>query len=72
MSRAELLAISLTPEVFDDLVRAYFSTGAGVAGMQPKIMIPDRTTIPIPNVIVKAGSNAYPGLAAITGCCIQT
>ena len=71
MPRAQLLAMPFTPEVFDDLVRAYLSTGAGVAGMQPKIMIPDRTTIPIPTVIVKAGSGAYPGLAANEFLCLK-
>jgi serine/threonine-protein kinase HipA len=71
LSRAQLLATPFTPAVFDDLVRAYLSTGAGVAGMQPKIMIPDRATIPIPTVIVKAGSAAYPGLAANEFLCLK-
>lgn len=71
MSRAQLLAMPFSPAVFDDLVRAYLSTGAGVAGMQPKIMIPDRATIPIPTVIVKAGSVAYPGLAANEFLCLK-
>ncbi|MBP7493415.1 MAG: type II toxin-antitoxin system HipA family toxin [Rhodoferax sp.] len=71
MSRAQLLATPFTPAVFDELVRAYLSTGAGVAGMQPKIMIPDRATIPIPTVIVKAGSSAYPGLAANEFLCLK-
>jgi serine/threonine-protein kinase HipA len=39
--------------------------------MQPKIMIPDRPTIPIPTVIVKAGSAAYPGLAANEFLCLK-
>jgi serine/threonine-protein kinase HipA len=71
LSKAQLLATPFTPAVFDDLVRAYLSTGAGVAGMQPKIMIPDRATIPIPTVIVKAGSAAYPGLAANEFLCLK-
>ena len=71
MSRAQLLSTPFTPAVFDDLVRAYLSTGAGVAGMQPKIMIPDRATIPIPTVIVKAASSAYPGLAANEFLCLK-
>lgn len=41
ISREQLLSMAYTPEVFDELVRAYLSTGAGVAGMQPKIMILD-------------------------------
>ena len=45
MSKAELLGTRYTPEVFNDLVAAYLSTGAGIAGMQPKIMVPDRSTV---------------------------
>lgn len=71
LSRQQLLTMSFTPAVFDDLVRAYLSTGAGVAGMQPKIMIPDRSTIPIPTIIVKAASPAYPGLAANEYLCLK-
>ena len=70
MSRQALLATRYTPQVFDDLVNAYLSTGAGIAGMQPKIMVPDRPTIPIPTLIVKAASEAYPGLAANEFLCL--
>ena len=71
ISRKQLLDTVFTPQVFDDLVRAYLSTGAGVAGMQPKIMIPDRPTVAIPTVIVKASSAAYPGLAANEYLCLK-
>ena len=71
LSRATLLAMAYTPEVFDDLVAAYLVTGAGIAGMQPKIMVPDRATIPIPTLIVKAASPAYPGLAANEFLCLS-
>lgn len=71
ISRQQLLSTPFTPEVFDDLVHAYLSTGAGVAGMQPKIMVPDRPTIAIPTVIVKATSAAYPGLAANEFLCLK-
>jgi serine/threonine-protein kinase HipA len=71
MTRAQLLGTAYTPAVFDELVRAYLSTGAGVAGMQPKIMVPARPTIPIPTVIVKAASSAYPGLAANEFLCLS-
>ena len=43
-----MLGTRYTPEVFDDLVRAYLNTGAGIAGMQPKIMVPDRVSVPVP------------------------
>jgi serine/threonine-protein kinase HipA len=70
ISKNELLKTAYTPEVFNDLVAAYLSTGAGIAGMQPKIMVPDRPTVPIPSLIVKAASAAYPGLAANEFLCL--
>jgi len=71
LDRATLLATTYTPAVFDDLVTAYLATGAGIAGMQPKIMVPDRAAIPIPTLIVKAASPAYPGLAANEFLCLS-
>ena len=70
LSKNELLGIAYTPKVFNELVAAYLSTGAGIAGMQPKIMVPDRPTVPIPSLIVKAASPAYPGLAANEFLCL--
>ncbi|VTY24039.1 Uncharacterised protein [Xylophilus ampelinus] len=70
LSKGELLSTKYTPEVFSELVAAYLSTGAGIAGMQPKIMVPDRPTVPIPSLIVKAASPAYPGLAANEFLCL--
>ena len=70
IDRQTLLATRYTPEVFDELVRAYLSTGAGIAGMQPKIMVPDRPTIPVPTLIVKTASAAYPGLTANEFLCL--
>lgn len=70
LSKEELLKTAYTPEVFNELVAAYLSTGAGIAGMQPKIMVPDRPTVPIPSLIVKAASPAYPGLAANEFLCL--
>ena len=71
LSKEELLKTRYTPEVFTELVAAYLSTGAGICGMQPKIMVPDRPTIPIPSLIVKAASPAYPGLAANEYLCLS-
>lgn len=71
MDKAALLQLRYSPAVFDDLVAAYLSTGAGIAGMQPKIMVPDRATVPVPSLIVKAGSPAYPGLAANEFVCLS-
>lgn len=70
LTKHSLLSMAYTPDVFDALVQAYLSTGAGIAGMQPKIMVPDRPTVPIPSLIVKAGSPAYPGLAANEYLCL--
>ncbi len=71
LSKQSLLSLKFTPQVFDELVQAYLSTGAGIAGMQPKIMIPDRPTVPIPSLIVKAAGEAYPGLAANEFLCLK-
>lgn len=71
LSRAELLRTPYRPEVFEALVQAYLSTGAGISGVQPKIMVPDRATVPVPNLIVKAGSESFPGLAANEFLCLS-
>jgi serine/threonine-protein kinase HipA len=72
ITKSALLATRYTPQVFDELVRAYLSTGAGIAGVQPKIMVPEvRAAIAIPTLIVKAGSAAYPGLAANEYLCLR-
>lgn len=70
IDRKTLLGTRYTPEVFDELVRAYLSTGAGIAGMQPKIMVPDRITLPVPTIIVKAAAPSYPGLSANEFMCL--
>lgn len=70
LAREELLGMNYSQAVFDELVAAYLSTGIGVAGMQPKIMVPDRVSVPIPTLIVKAGGASYPGLAANEYLCM--
>lgn len=70
ITRQTLLRTPFTAQVFDELVSAYIATGIGVAGMQPKIMVPDRATIPIPNLIVKTAGAGYPGLAANEYLCM--
>ncbi|MEP6824731.1 MAG: type II toxin-antitoxin system HipA family toxin, partial [Ramlibacter sp.] len=70
VSRADLLHAHPREALFDQLVHAYLGTGAGIAGMQPKIMVPDRATVPVPNLIVKTASDAYPGLAANEFLCL--
>lgn len=58
-------------KIFLELVEAYLSTGSGLSGVQPKVLVPDRTTIPVPNVLVKAGGADYPGLAANEFLCLE-
>ena len=70
ISRQSLLHRPFTARMFDELVHAYLATGIGVAGMQPKIMVPDRATIPIPNLIVKTAGTGHPGLAANEYLCM--
>lgn len=71
MARDALLHTRFTPETFDALVRDYLSTGAGISGLQPKVMVPDRATVPVPSLIVKAAGPAYPGLAANEFLCLS-
>jgi serine/threonine-protein kinase HipA len=82
ISKQSLLATTYSPRVFDELVAAYLSTGAGISGMQPKIMVPvsapaepghepSRFAAPIPTLIVKAASSAYPDLAANEYLCLR-
>lgn len=70
ISRQTLLRTPFTAQVFDELVNAYLATGIGIAGMQPKIMLPERASIPIPNLIVKTAGHGYPGLAANEYLCM--
>jgi serine/threonine-protein kinase HipA len=77
LTKEEVLNMPYRPDTFDELVRQYLSSGFGIAGMQPKIMLPvqpemalDRATIPIPRLIVKAGSAAYPDIAANEFMCL--
>jgi len=70
LDRNELLHTPFSPALFEALVNAYLSTGIGIAGMQPKILIPDRATVAVPNLIVKTGTDAYPGLAANEFLCL--
>lgn len=72
LTKETLLGTAYSPKVFDELVAAYLSTGAGIAGMQPKIMVPEvRFAVPIPTLIVKAASEAFPGLTANEFLCLR-
>lgn len=71
ISKEDLLKLRYSHALFDELIAAYLSTGIGIAGMQPKIMVPERSTVPIPSLIVKAGSDSYPGLVANEFLCLS-
>lgn len=56
---------------FRQLVDAYLSTGSGLSGVQPKILVPERASIATPNLLVKAAGADYPGLAANEFLCLE-
>ncbi|MEY4978012.1 MAG: hypothetical protein RLZZ352_282 [Pseudomonadota bacterium] len=71
VSRTELLSHGNGPALFQALMGAYLSTGAGISGVQPKIMVPDRVTVPVPTLIVKMAAERYPGLSANEFLCLS-
>jgi serine/threonine-protein kinase HipA len=71
LSKADLLNARTDEAFFRDLVSAYLSTGAGVSGVQPKIMVPSRASVPVPDMIVKSAGAQYPGLAANEFVCLS-
>jgi serine/threonine-protein kinase HipA len=71
VNKADLLARGNGPALFQELMGAYLSTGAGISGIQPKIMVPDRATVPVPTLIVKWAAEQYPGLSANEFLCLS-
>lgn len=73
IARADLLAGRRSEALFEQLVGDYLGTGSGLAGMQPKIMVPvaDKAAVPGPSVIVKAEGPRYPGLSANEWLCLS-
>ncbi|BDT68497.1 hypothetical protein os1_26800 [Comamonadaceae bacterium OS-1] len=69
--KADLLSSGNGPALFQELMRAYLSTGSGISGIQPKIMVPDRATVPVPTLIVKMAAQRYPGLSANEFMCLS-
>ncbi|WP_457324854.1 type II toxin-antitoxin system HipA family toxin [Roseateles sp. P5_E11] len=72
LRREALLSMPFTQAAFDELADGYLRTGAGIAGVQPKLMLADRTDVSVPTVIVKVAPLAYPGLAANEFLCLST
>ena len=71
ISKATLLKTPFSDLLFRDLVNTYLSTGIGISGVQPKIMIPSKASLPIPDLIVKAAGAEFPGLAANEYLCLS-
>lgn len=71
ISREAVRASRNGEALFQELTRAYLSTGMGISGLQPKLMLPDRVTVPIPTLIVKMGAAQYPGISANEFLCLS-
>lgn len=71
ISRSTVRGARNGEKLFQELMRAYLSTGMGISGLQPKLMLPDRATIPIPTLIVKMGADRYPGISANEFLCMS-
>ncbi len=71
ISRETLLNSTAGPQLFAQLVNAYLSVSAGVSGVQPKLLLPSRAMIPVPDLIVKLAGADYPGLAANEYLCLD-
>ncbi|MDP3135184.1 MAG: type II toxin-antitoxin system HipA family toxin [Burkholderiaceae bacterium] len=71
ISRSAVRSASNGEKLFQELTRAYLSTGMGISGLQPKLLLPDRTTVPIPTLIVKMGADRYPGISANEFLCLS-
>lgn len=71
IARADLLRSASSQDLFGELVQAYLSTGVGISGVQPKIMVPTRLSVPVPDLIVKSAGSDYPGLAANEFMCLR-
>lgn len=70
VSKESILKSPDKAELFGELVGAYLSTGAGISGVQPKIMVPTRAALPIPDLIVKTAGRDFPNLAVNEYLCL--
>lgn len=73
VSRARLMrqGVGKRGALFRELVDAWLSTGSGLSGVQPKILVAERATLPIPNLLVKTAGDDYPHLAANEFLCLE-
>jgi serine/threonine-protein kinase HipA len=74
ISRQSILHSTAGSALFEQLLDAYLSTGAGISGVQPKVMVPSsekaRASIAIPDLIIKTEGPEYPGLSANEFMCL--
>lgn len=71
VDRRTLLQSTAGPALFADLVDTYLSVSAGVSGVQPKLLLPSRAMVPVPDLIVKLGGADFPGLSANEHLCLD-
>jgi serine/threonine-protein kinase HipA len=71
VSKETILDSGASGDLFRSLVHAYLSTGAGISGVQPKIMVPTRATLPIPDLIVKTQGPDFPNLSVNEYLCLS-
>ena len=68
VSREQLLRAHPDEGLFDALVQAYLGIGTGIAGMQPKIMVPDRATVTVPISLSKQDRLRIRGWPPMSSC----
>lgn len=71
VSREDILSTSDSEQMFEDLLQAYLQNGTGISGVQPKVMVPSRATLPVPDLIIKVAGPDFPGLSANEFLCLN-
>lgn len=71
VDRRMLLESASGPVLFDQLAGAYLLTSIGVSGVQPKLLLPSRAMVPVPDLIVKLAGDDFPGLSANEYLCLD-
>lgn len=71
VSREDILSTSDSEQMFEDLLQAYLQNGTGISGVQPKVMVHSRATLPVPDLIIKVAGPDFPGLSANEFLCLN-
>lgn len=71
VSREDILSTHDSEKMFEDLLQAYLQGGTGISGVQPKVMVPSRATLPVPDLIIKVAGAGFPGLSANEFLCLS-